>query len=53
MAKLSVSFGLILASLVILAASGNLAGAPVLLLLATLTGWGVMQLGKRESVKKR
>jgi hypothetical protein len=55
MAKQSVSFVLILASLVILAASGNLAGVPILLLLATVTGWGVMQFGKSkpENVKKR
>jgi len=55
MAKQSAGLILIITSLVILAASGNLAGVPVLLLLATVTGWGVVQLGKSkpDSVKKR
>jgi hypothetical protein len=48
MAKQWFGFGLVLMSLVVLAASGNLAGLPVLLLLAAVTGYLIVRVANRH-----
>jgi hypothetical protein len=60
MAKQWAGAVLVIVSLIVLAAAGNLAGLAVVLLPATLAGWAVVQFGKskepsslRESAKKR
>lgn len=47
MAKQWLGFGLVLMSLIVLAASGNLAGLPVLLPLAAGTGYMIVRVANR------